>query len=59
MKAQGIKCQDCRCITPYVIRVLGVRLTIEEEEEKTDEPNNIHEEENDVRKNVLCVVKDL
>ena len=44
---------------PYVNRVLGVRLTIEEEEEKTDEPNNIHEEENDVRKNVLCVVKDL
>ena len=43
---------------PYVNRVVGVRPIIEEEE-NTDEPNNLHEEENDVRKNVLCVVKDL
>ena len=39
---------------PYVNRVVGVRPTIEEEE-NTDEPNNLHEEEPNVRKKKCAV----
>ena len=39
---------------PYVNRVVGVRPTVEEEE-NTDEPNNAHEEEPNVRKKKCAV----